>query len=44
MEDSRLFFLKEVIIMFASDHSIPDNVSLSDIKRVIELVKKVGTY
>lgn len=30
--------------IFHSDHSVPDDVSLDDYKRVIELVKKYGTY
>jgi uroporphyrinogen decarboxylase len=30
--------------IFSSDHSVPDNVSLSDYKRIIEQVKKTGIY
>jgi uroporphyrinogen decarboxylase len=30
--------------IFATDHSIPDTVSFSDFKRVIELFKKLGSY
>ncbi len=30
--------------IFSSDHSIPSSVSLEDFRRIIELVKKVGSY
>lgn len=30
--------------IFASDHSIPDSVSLEDFRRIIELAKKLGSY
>ena len=30
--------------IFSSDHSIPDDVSLENMKRIIETVKKVGSY
>jgi uroporphyrinogen decarboxylase len=30
--------------IFSSDHSIPENVSLSDFKGIIAEVKRVGTY
>ena len=30
--------------IFAADHSLPGNISLDNLKRVIELVKKVGSY
>ena len=30
--------------IFASDHSIPDTVSLEDFRRIVECVKRVGTY
>jgi len=30
--------------IFASDHSVPDNVSLQDYRNMIHLVKEVGTY
>ncbi len=30
--------------IFASDHSIPNNVSLENFKQIIELVKKLGSY
>jgi uroporphyrinogen decarboxylase len=30
--------------IFASDHSVPDNVSLSDFTRIIEAAKQAGTY
>lgn len=30
--------------IFASDHSIPNNVSLDDFRRIIELVKETGSY
>ncbi|OGS20500.1 MAG: hypothetical protein A2252_01045 [Elusimicrobia bacterium RIFOXYA2_FULL_39_19] len=30
--------------IFSTDHSVPSNVSLKDFKRIIELVKDIGTY
>jgi len=30
--------------IFATDHSVPDSVSLEDFRRIIELAKKVGSY
>jgi uroporphyrinogen decarboxylase len=30
--------------VFASDHSVPDNVSLEDYRRIIRLVREVGKY
>lgn len=30
--------------LFASDHSIPDNVSLENYQRIVRLVKEVGSY
>ena len=30
--------------IFASDHSIPDGVSLDTYARIVELVKDVGVY
>jgi uroporphyrinogen decarboxylase len=30
--------------VFATDHSIPDSVGLADFRRIIQVVKQVGTY
>ncbi|HLA40259.1 MAG TPA: uroporphyrinogen decarboxylase family protein, partial [Candidatus Glassbacteria bacterium] len=30
--------------IFASDHSIPDTVSLPDFRRIVECVKRSGAY
>ncbi|OGS22724.1 MAG: hypothetical protein A2252_00750 [Elusimicrobia bacterium RIFOXYA2_FULL_39_19] len=30
--------------IFATDHSVPSNVSLKDFKKVVELVKDIGSY
>lgn len=30
--------------IFQEDHSIPDNVSLDDYRRILELVKDLGAY
>lgn len=30
--------------IFSSDHSIPDSVSFEDIKRIIDIIKEVGSY